>query len=270
MVFANTLLRFLTGDEGNHGESEELGSAFIMHHITDHTLVELHVFGLDLSITKHVLLMWIASALLIAVFGIAFRKPQMVPRRLANFFEFIIEYLEDEVMKPFLGHHSRQYAPYLLTAFFFILLCNLLGLVPGSATATGDISVTAALAILTLAMVVIAGIRHHGLIGYLKGFIPPGLPPFILPIMIPVEILGVFTKHFALAIRLFANMVAGHVVIFAFLMIIFSFRNWAVGGLTLGFLLFVSLLEVLIALIQAYIFTILSSVFIGMSVHQEH
>jgi F-type H+-transporting ATPase subunit a len=88
--------------------------------------------------------------------------------------------------------------------------------------------------------------------------------------MIPVEILGLFTKHFALAIRLFANMVAGHVVVFAFLMIIFTFKNWAIGGTTLLFLLFVSLLEVLIGLIQAYIFTILSAVFIGMSIHQDH
>ncbi len=270
MTLTQTLSWFPISDGGEEEHGSELGADFIMGHIMDHKLWDLHLFGMDISITKHVLLMWIASALMIAMFGLAFRKPKMIPSGLANFFEMIIEYLDQEVMKPFLGSHSRKYAPYLLTAFFFVLLCNLLGLVPGSATATGDISVTAGLALLTFAMVMMAGIKNHGLLGYFKGLIPPGLPVFILPIMIPVEILGLFTKHFALAIRLFANMVAGHVVIFAFLMIIFTFKSWAIGGTTLLFLLFVSLLEVLIGLIQAYIFTILSSVFIGMSIHQDH
>jgi F-type H+-transporting ATPase subunit a len=119
-------------------------------------------------------------------------------------------------------------------------------------------------------MVQIAGIKNHGLVGYFKGLIPPGLPIFILPIMVPVELISLCTKHFALAIRLFANMVAGHVVIFALLLIIFTFKSYVIGAVTLGGILFVSLLEILIALIQAYIFTILSSVFIGMAVHQEH
>lgn len=271
MVTLSIVSKMLGFGGGGEGEGHEaLGSEFIMHHITDHVLYELHVFGVDLSITKHVVLMWIASAILIAVFTAAFRKPKMVPTGLANFFESIIVFLQEEVMLPYLGEQSRKYAPYLLTAFFFVLLCNLLGLVPGSATATGDISVTTGLALLTFLMVQGAGIRSHGLIGYFKGLIPPGLPIFILPIMIPVEIVGLFTKHIALSIRLFANMVAGHVVIFALLMIVFTFKNWAVGGITLGGLLFVSLLEILIALIQAYIFSILSSVFIGMAVHQDH
>lgn len=256
------------GKEG--GEHEELGADFILHHIGDSVLVDLQVLGVNLSITKHVVMMWIASALLVVTFSLLFRRPKLVPHGLANFFEFVIVYLEDDVMRPYLGHDTRKYAPYLLTAFFFILTCNLLGLVPMGATATGNISVTAALALLTFSMVLLAGIRTHGLIGYFKGLIPPNLPVFILPIMIPVEIISLFTKHLALAIRLFANMVAGHVVIFALLLIIFTFKNWFVGGVTLGGILFVSLLEVLIALIQAYIFTILSAVFIGMSVHQEH
>ncbi|MFQ5750454.1 MAG: F0F1 ATP synthase subunit A [bacterium] len=251
-------------------EPEGLGADFIMHHITDHVLIKIQLLGLDLSITKHVLMMWIVSGLLIVTLTALFRKPKLVPSGLANFFEFLVVYLDEEVMRPYLGSHSRQYAPYLLTAFFFILLSNLLGLVPYGAAATGDISVTAALALLTFGMVQIAGIRNHGLVGYFKGLIPPGLPVFILPIMVPVEIISLFTKHFALAIRLFANMVAGHVVIFALLLIIFSFKNWFVGFATLGGILFVSLLEILIALIQAYIFTILSSVFIGMAVHQDH
>ncbi|RMD92933.1 MAG: ATP synthase F0 subunit A [Calditrichaeota bacterium] len=272
-------LLLTTGEEGV--KHEKVGAEFIMHHITDSNTLELpllgeihlpqiHVMGYDISITKHVVMMWFASLILIAIFGVAFRRPQMVPRGLANFFEFLISYLEEDILKPYLGKQSRKYAPYLLTAFFFILTCNLLGLVPMGATATGNISVTASLAILTFIMVQIAGIRSHGLFGYLKGFIPPDLPLFILPLMIPVEIIGLLTKHVALAIRLFANMIAGHVVIFALMSLIFTFRNWIIGGVTLGGILFVSLLEVLIALIQAYIFTILSAVFISMAIYQEH
>jgi len=270
MISLATPLLNLVKDGEQSGTHEALGSEFIMHHILDHPLVHLELLGFDLSITKHVLMMWVASAILITLMAVAFRKPKMVPSGLANMLEFIITYLEAEVLKPYLGRDSRRYAPYLLTAFFFVLLCNLLGLVPGAATATGDISVTTGLALLTFLMVQGAGIRNHGLIGYAKGLIPPGLPVFILPIMIPVEIIGLLTKHVALAIRLFANMVAGHVVIFALLMIIFTFQSWAVGGITLAGILFVSLLEILIGFIQAYIFTILSSVFISMAVHQDH
>lgn len=255
------------GETGNH---EELGGGFILHHIQDQTIWELDAFGFDISITKHILMMWIVSSILIVLFSMAFRKPKLIPTGISNFFESIVAYLEKEVIRPYLGNASHQYAPYLLTAFFFVLLCNLLGLIPGGATATGDIGVTTALALLTFCTVQIAGIKHHGLFGYFKGLIPPGLPIFILPIMIPVEIVGLFTKHVALAIRLFANMVAGHIVIFALLLIVFTFKSFIVGGVTLGGILFVSLLELLIALIQAYVFTILSSVFIGMAVHQDH
>lgn len=255
---------------GDGGHSKAIGPDFIMDHVKDHHLWDFHPFGFDLSITKHILMMWIASAIMILLFSTIFRKPKMVPKGLANFFEFIIVYLQNEVMKPYLGQDSKKYAPYLLTAFFFVLFCSLLGLVPGSATATGDISVTAALALLTFIMVQAAGIKSHGVIGYCKSLIPPGVPAFILPVIIPVEIIGLFTKHISLAIRLFANMFAGHVVIFALLFIIFMFKTWIVGSITLFGLLFVSLLEILIASIQAYIFCILSSVFIGMAASHEH
>ncbi|MFQ5825419.1 MAG: F0F1 ATP synthase subunit A [bacterium] len=269
MSFIGLIFTLISGGEEG-GEREGSGAEFIMHHITDSDVIPIHFFGFNLSITKHIIMMWIAAGLLIITLSILFRKPKLVPHGLANFFEFLICYLEEDVIKPYLGSQSRKYTPYLLTAFFFILTCNLLGLVPMGSTATGNISVTATLALLTFCMVQISGIRSHGLVGYYKGLIPPGLPIFVLPVMIPVEIIGMFTKHFALAIRLFANMIAGHVVIFTLLGLIFTFKNWFVGGITLGGILFVSLLEILIALIQAYIFTILSAVFIGMAVHQEH
>ena len=251
------------------GGHEEAGSEFIMGHVLDHVVYEFYVFGLDLSITKHVIMMWIASAFLIVTLTAAFRKPKMVPHGIANFFESIIVFLEDDILKPYLGSHSRPYAPYLFTAFFFIVVCNLLGLVPFGATATSNISVTAVLAVLTLIVVVMAGVRNHGVLGYLKSFIPP-VPVFMLPLMIPVEIIGMIAKHFVLAMRLFANMTAGHVVIFTFLSIIFTFKNYFIGGITLMGIVAISMLEILIALIQAYIFTTLSAVFIGLAIHQEH
>jgi F-type H+-transporting ATPase subunit a len=139
-----------------------------------------------------------------------------------------------------------------------------------AATATGNISVTAGMALLTLLLVQISSIRKNGFLGYLKGFIPPGLPWFVMPIIFVVEILGMLTKHFALAIRLFANMIAGHLVIFTIMGLIFMFKNLFISPFPVLGILFVSLLEILIALIQAYIFTILSAVFIGAAVNPHH
>ncbi len=264
---ASSLFSFV--QEG-HEEHAESGSEFIMGHVLDHVIYEIHLFGFDLSITKHVVMMWIASAILVALFATIFRKPKLIPHGLANAFESILVFLDEDVLKPYLGSHSRQYAPYLFTAFFFILLCNYLGLVPGGATATGDISVTATLAVATFLIGIGAGIKNHGLGGFMKSFVPPGLPVIMLPLMIPVEIIGLVSKHFTLAMRLFANMVAGHIVMFTFLSIIFMFKSYAVGVITLGGMFAVGLLEVLIALLQAYIFTTLSAVYIGLAIHQDH
>lgn len=257
-----------------HGAGAEHGSGgtdFIMHHILPHKVIKLPtVFGIDLSITNHVIMMFIVSGLLILVFGLAFRKRALVPSGLANALEALVKYLRDDIILPNLGHDTNRYAPYLLTAFFFILLCNLLGLVPYGATATGNIAVTASLALLTFFTVQLAGIRKHGLLGYLRTFAPPGVPVLLNIIMVPVEIISMLTKHFALAIRLFANMIAGHITIFALMSVIFFFKNWLVAPFPLGLIIFSSLLEILIALIQAYVFTILSAVFIGSVLAEEH
>ena len=266
LLLGCTKLLDVVADE-KHGE----GEFDILHHIQDKTLIELPtVFGIDLSITKHVLMMWIAAAVLIVLLSIAFRGPATVRKGIGNFFEAIVDFLREGIIMPYLGEAGSPYAPYLLTAFFFILTCNLMGMIPGAAAATGNISVTAGMAILTLSMVQISGIRKHGLIGYLKGLIPPGLPWFVIPIMIPVEIIGMCTKHVALAIRLFANMTAGHLVALTMISLIFMFRSYFVAPFPILGVVFVNLLDILISLIQAYIFTILSAVFIGASVHQEH
>ncbi len=247
------------------------GADFIMHHILAQPVIKLPtVFGIDLTITNHVIMMWIVSVILITAFIAAFRKKQAVPRGLANALESLVAYIRDDVIVPNVGHAGMGYAPYLLTAFFFVLLCNLLGLVPYGSTATGNIGVTATLALLTLFIGQIAGIKKHGVLGYFKHFIPGGLPIFIIPIMIPVEIVSLMAKHIALAIRLFANMIAGHITILAIMSLIFIFKSFAVAPAPLAIIIFCALLEVLIALIQAYVFTILSAVFIGASLAEEH
>jgi len=247
------------------------GVDFIMHHILAHKVIKLPtIAGVDLSITSHVLMMFIASILITVAFIFAFRKKSIVPTGFANALESIVDYIWKEAILSNIGPEGKAYAPYLLTAFFFILVCNFIGLVPFGATATGNISTTAALALMTLFVGQFAGIRKFGFIKFYKHLIPPNLPVFIIPIMIPVEIVSLFARHVALAIRLFANMIAGHITVLAILSLIYIFKNWLIVPFPLLLALFVSLLEVLISLIQAYVFTTLSAVFIGLSISEDH
>lgn len=258
---------------GGHEAAGESTGDFIMHHISDHVLVELPtVFGIDLSITKHVLMMWVAAALMIVVFSVLFGKASLIPRGLANMFEAIIVFLREDIVKVYLGEgeEGRRFEPYLYTVFFFILFCNLLGLVPGGASPTGNINVTGGLALLTFTIGLLEGMRVHGVFGYFKGMVPSGLPVLLVPLLFVVEVMGLITKHFALAIRLFANMTAGHVVILALISLIYMFKSLIIAPLPVFGAVAISLLEVLVALIQAYIFTMLSGVFIGAAIHQEH
>ena len=243
------------------------------HHILDGKL-ELPqfepIFGIDLSITKHVVMMWVASALLIALLVSSFRRPQLVPSGLANFFEAIVVFIRDEVVLPVMGEHGRPFMPFFLTIFFFILFCNLLGLIPYGGTATGNISVTAALALITFAVTQVMGIVSNGPLGYARSLVPPGMPLWLLPIMVPIEILGLLIKPFALCIRLFANMIAGHVVILVFLGMIIMFKSYLLAPLSIAFAAAIYLLEIFIACVQAFIFTLLSALFINMAAHPEH
>ena len=247
------------------------------HHIFDGKVplpqfpaFELFGIPIDLSITRHVAMMWIAGTLLIALLLIAFRHARLVPSGLANFFEAIVVFIRDEVVLANMGERGRPYLPYLLTVFFFILFCNLLGLIPYCATATANVNVTAALALCSFATILIAGIVNNGFFGYFKSLIPPGIPFWLLPVMIPVEIMGVFAKPFALCIRLFANMTAGHVVILALLGLIIMFKSVAIAPVAVPFAAAIYLLEIFVALVQAFIFTMLSTLFIGMAAHPEH
>lgn len=277
---SDTTLTALT-DSVKHSGGEDTG--WIMHHIMDGDYLDFtpffkiqlphfELFGLDLSISRHVFFMWFASLLLIFIMMKVSKsyKKSLVPSGVSNFFEVLIVFVRDEVVVPTIGKGYEKFLPYLLTAFFFILFCNFLGLIPFSATVTSNITVTATLATFSFIMIQWGGIRKNGLFGYFKGLIPHGVPVFLLPIMLVVELLGLFTKPFALAIRLFANMTAGHIVIFALISLIFVMKSYAIIPVSIGMALFIYFLEILVALLQAYIFTMLSSLFIGMAVHQDH
>jgi F-type H+-transporting ATPase subunit a len=227
----------------------------------------------DLNPTKHVVMLLLGAALLVTIMisvARAHRRAtgaQAAPKGGTNAIEAMILYIRNEVILPNVGHHGEGFVPYLLTAFFFILVLNLLGLVPFGSTATGNISVTATLAILTFITVEVAGIRAQG-VGYLKTIfywnneLPVAMRPLLFLIMSPVEMIGKITKPFALAIRLFANMTAGHIVVLALMGLIFSFGSWISAAPFLAAMM-IMLLELFVAFLQAFIFTLLSSVFIG-------
>jgi F-type H+-transporting ATPase subunit a len=227
----------------------------------------------DLSITKHTVMMWLAALLLIgAVLGFSNRdKSKLVPRGVgANLFEMLVLFVRDELAIKNIGkEEGPRYTPYLLTAFFFILFMNLLGLVPWMATATGNLAITAGLAICTFVLTQAAGIRAAGVGGYLA-HLTGGVHWLLWPIMIPVEVLGLFTKPFALTVRLFANMLAGHIVIFFLLGLIFILESALVAAVSVPFAVGIYLLELFVSFVQAYVFTMLSALFIGMSVAMGH
>lgn len=228
---------------------------------------------LDLSLTKHTVMMWLAALLLLATLFIWGNrdKSKLVPRGAgANIIEMLVLFVRDELAIKNIGkEEGPRYVPFLLTAFFFILFMNILGLVPWMATATGNLAVTATLALCTFVVTQVAGIRAAGLGGYLK-HLTGGVHPALWPIMIPVEVLGLFTKPFALTMRLFANMLAGHIILFFLLGLIFILGHPAVALVSVPFAFAIYLLELFVAFVQAYVFTMLSALFIGMSVAMGH
>jgi F-type H+-transporting ATPase subunit a len=203
------------------------------------------------------------------------------PRGLASMMEATVLFVRNDIAVANIGHGGEAFAPYVLTLFFFILTMNLFGLVPWAGTATGNLAVTGGLALTAFAVVEISGMRALGAKGYLKTifFAPPGTTGFtryaMLVIMTPVEIIGKLVKPFALCLRLFANMTAGHFVILSLLGLIFLFGTgpaairWGVAGGSVAFVLFMMALELLVAFLQAYIFALLVSVFIGLMQHEH-
>ena len=251
----------------------------LMHHVTDSRWFGHYDLGpVHFEPTKHLVFFVVAAAIVLIVTRLALRSYRKggVPTGLGAAVETIVLFIRDEIAEKNIGHDGRAYTPLLCSFFFFILIAALIGLMPFSATSTGNISVTLGLAIVSFIAMQYAGISKYGLVGHFKNLVPPGLPLWLLPIMIPVEILGMFTKPFALMVRLFANMLAGHMVITALLMLIPLMAainvafGWAVVPVSLALALFIMLLELLVALIQAYIFTLLTAIFIGMFAHPAH
>jgi F-type H+-transporting ATPase subunit a len=276
-------------DASGHGDGgEEHGGGFdLLHHIINGNEMEtpfgmIHlptgwiIGGIDMSPTKHVVWMWIAAlvALMVALLGT--RQVGLVSHGLGNVLEALVGYIDEEIAGKNIQTNSKGYTPYLCTLFLFILCCNLLGLVPFGATATSNLNVTGGLALLSLIMIQVAGIKNNGIGGHLKALcpIPQGIPGWILPLYVPiiivVELVGIVAKPIALTLRLFANMVAGHVVILSLLGLIFILETIYVAPASVAFALFIYCLEIFVALIQAYIFTMLTALFIGMSQHPAH
>lgn len=282
--------------EAAHGAAEHATAHspgdYIMHHVADGHEFEIpggehiwasevsthHLFGdalklhiggteVDLTPTKLTLYMFVAAILVVGLLIAATRKRGAVPKgKLQTIVEMLFLFVRDEIAEKNIGHHSEKYVPYLATCFFFILGMNLVGLVPYFAPATSSVYVTGVLALATFAVTQIAGMRAQGVVGYWSHLVPSGVPFWLYPLLLPIEFIGLFTKPFALMMRLFANMVAGHIVIFFLLGLIFFLGAMAIP-IAVPFAFGIFLLELFVAFIQAYVFTILSAVFIGLASH---
>lgn len=279
----------------------------IAHHLSDAPLWQLSLAGYDISITKRVMMLFIVSGLLLLVLIPAARRiaknPYKKPSRFQGMVESLVNFVRHDVGHASMGHHGKSYEPFLLTLFFFILLCNLLGLIPsfgdiyvfiGQAvgfiapstghvdslhlsmpeklwpglTATGDIGVTAALAGIAFIAIILSGFAYQGPY-FIRNIVPKGIPLILWPIMWPIELLGLFTKPFALAIRLLANMTAGHMIILVLLGFIFQFQSYAVAPVSVAGAIVIYLLEIFIAFLQAYIFVFLTALFISQVQHRH-
>lgn len=229
----------------------------------------------DFSITKNVVNIILVGIILLLVFGAMARgyKKSLVPRGIAKFFEPVVMYVKDDIAIPNIGEkHYKRFMPFLLTIFFFIWFLNLLGLTPLGVNVTGNISVTFAMAILVFIITNISGRQTY----WMHIFNPLGssmpwyakVPLYIL--LIPIEVLGIFIKPFSLMIRLFANISAGHTVMMMLIGMIFIFKSWIGGPLTFGLTFFISLIEFLVALLQAYVFTMLAALYFGFAVEEHH
>ncbi len=227
---------------------------------------------LDMSITKNVAAMFLTVILMIwFFFGLAgfHKKNTHAPKGFNNAMEALVLFVRDEIARPQIGDKKyMKFMPFLLTVFFFIWITNLLGLLPGAANVTGNIAVTVSLGLFTLALIIMNGNKEY----WQHIFWMPGIPTFVKPILAVVEILGVFIKPIALMIRLFANITAGHIIILSLLGLIFILESAGVAGISVPFALFITILELLVAFLQAFIFTMLSALFIGMAVaeHEHH
>ena len=286
----------------------------IIEHVSnsplDHPLIHLPtIFGIDFSVTKHVLMLWIVAATVALAVLWAIRRyvkqDRLVPSGFMNALEFVVEFVRDSIVQPNVGKKwVNTWTPLILTLFIFILSANAIGLIPifevlellnrwvihagpdafisrlihGGSTSTGNFNVTAALASITFVAIIVAGSKAHGFVKHWLNIVPKGLNPVIYVTLIPIEVLGMFVRPFALTMRLAANMTGGHIAILAILSFVFISKELfgAIAGFGTGFALsvplavLISMLEMIVVLVQAYVFTLLTAVFIGMAIHAHH
>ena len=268
------------------------------------------IFGIDFSVTKHVFMLWLVATVLFVVVTAAVRRylrqARPVPTGFMNGLEAVVEFVRDSVVQPNVGRKwVDTWTPLVLTLFLFILCANAIGLIPlfevlalldrwvlhtgeesfvkhllhGGTTATANFNVTAALATITFGAIIVAGSKAHGFITHWKNLVPHGLARVLYIILVPIEVLGMFVRPFALTMRLAGNMTAGHIAILAILSFVFLFTEifkTALAGVAVGVVLSVPLavgvsaLEIIVVLVQAYVFTLLTAVFIGMAIHVHH
>jgi len=312
MLFA--LQEHLQEHASEAAEKFDAGKTIIEHVSNsglDHPLLHLPtIAGVDFSVTKHVLMLWLVSAFVFILLSWTVRRyskqAQAVPSGFANALEFLVEWIRDSIVLPNVGRKwVNTWAPLLLTFFVFILCSNAIGLIPvfevlgvldhfvlhtaqgsfakqvmhGGTTTTANFNVTAALATITFGAIIVAGSKAHGFVTHWKNLVPGGVSKFVYPILIPIEVMGMFVRPFALTMRLAANMTGGHIAILAILSFVFLFTELfgrAIAGVGVGLAVSIPLavgisgLEILVVLIQAYVFTLLTAVFIGMAIHVHH
>ena len=287
----------------------------IIEHVSnsghDHPLIKLPtLLGIDFSVTKHVLMLWLVAATVLVVVTWLVRRylkqDRLIPSGAMNGLEAVVEFIRDSIVQPNVGHKwVKTWTPLMLTFFVFVFCANAIGLIPvfdvlalldhwvlhtaegsfvkqvlhGGTTATANFNVTAALATVTFGAIIIAGSKAHGFVAHWKNLVPRGLPWPIYILLIPIELMGMFVRPFALTMRLAANMTGGHIAILAILSFVFLFTELfgrAAAGIGVGLAVSVPLavgisaLEIIVVLVQAYVFTLLTAVFIGMAIHAHH
>ncbi len=263
----------------------KFGDVVLHHVINDKNNVkffDIKLGPIDLSITKHVVILWVVGALVVLMALIATEKYRhdinARPKGLSQIYEILVEFVKKDIVDPNIGdNYSKRWTPLILTFFVFILTGNLFGLIPindllngGSSTVTGNFFNTVALAIITFFSIIIAGSQKHGFFGYWKNMIPHGVPGPVLLILIPIEILGMFIRPFVLTLRLGANMTAGHIGMIAIFGLPMMLGNPSLGIVSVILNIAIYFLEFIVCTVQAYVFTLLSAVFIGMAIHAEH
>ncbi len=244
----------------------------LLEHFVLHPIIPIHIGSLDLSINLAIISMWVSSSIAFLLVFFASRKASLVPSgRLVNFVEAIIEFIQTNVVEENMGKEGRKWLPFLLSLFMFIWFANLIGLVPGFYTPTSSVFVTGTLAFLIVAPTLhIYGMKKHGVIKYIKSFVPHGVPVFIAPFLFVIEMISAIAKPFSLTVRLFANMFAGHLVLLTFIGLILEFKSFIIAPLPMLGAILVMGLELLFTSIQAYIFTTLSSMYIADAIHGGH